>query len=327
MLSVGLIGRASQREIERLAMRLEERGVPSVVLDGSDDPRITLDADGGGSVCGVDIRTLRSVYVADLRLPRAIATTPAGKIDAERSAAARARSTRVLAAWNALLGRLARRIPVVNPPEAHDLHALKAYETAVYAREDVPVPWTVTTTDPEALLALGSSPSERRFVSKGLVGGYGYTEVFTPPASAVDAARAVAAGPRQVQELVEGDNARAFVLDGAVVGAALFVSTAGGEVDSRRGETRVRRVELPRDVAATAVRVAQRWGMPFAAVDFMHEAATGRWIVLECNSAPHFVNFEITTGIDVSGKLANHLARERRREAAPLGRLPGADTP
>ena len=125
------------------------------------------------------------------------------------------------------------------------------------------------------------------------------------------------------QELVEGDNARAFVLGGAVVGAALFISTAGGEVDSRRGETRVRRIELPPDAAAVAVRVAERWGMEFAAVDFMHEAATGRWLVLECNSAPHFVNFEITTGIDVSGKLASHLARERRREAVPLGRLPG----
>ena len=87
---------------------------------------------------------------------------------------------------------------------------------------------------------------------------------------------------------------------------------SGEETDSRRGDIRVRCVELPDEAARAAVATAERWGMIFAAVDFMVDARTGRHIILECNSAPFFVNFERFTGLPITSRLAAYLARERR---------------
>ena len=47
----------------------------------------------------------------------------------------------------------------------------------------------------------------------------------------------------------------------------------------------------------------------FAAVDMMQESAAGRHVLLECNSAPFFVNFERATGLDISSRLATYLAK------------------
>jgi glutathione synthase/RimK-type ligase-like ATP-grasp enzyme len=116
-----------------------------------------------------------------------------------------------------------------------------------------------------------------------------------------------------VQERIQGDNVRAFVIGKTCVTAAEIVPKEGAEVDSRRGLSRLTRVELPASAAENAVAAAARWGMTFGAVDFMRDAATGAYYVLECNSAPFFVNFEATSGVDISGMLATHLLSRRPR--------------
>jgi hypothetical protein len=47
--------------------------------------------------------------------------------------------------------------------------------------------------------------------------------------------------------------------------------------------------------------------MTFSAVDFMREARSGRYLMLEANSAPFFVTFEARAGLDISGRLADYL--------------------
>ena len=120
-----------------------------------------------------------------------------------------------------------------------------------------------------------------------------------------------------VQEFVEGDNVRAFVLGGEVIGAAETVSFEGAATDSRRGEIRVSRVTLPEEAARTAVRAAALWGMPYTAVDFMRDEASGRYLLLECNSSPFFVNFERRSGCDISGRIADYLVGRRRAGVEP----------
>lgn len=98
-----------------------------------------------------------------------------------------------------------------------------------------------------------------------------------------------------------------------MIGAAEFIPLDGAEIDSRRGASRMSRVELPEAVAESAVTAARIAGMTFTGVDFMREEGTGRWALLECNSSPYFVGFEAATGIEVSGYLANHLLGIRRK--------------
>ena len=306
MIRIALIGPKDRPEIGRLAIRLEERGAEPVFLDSRADPAIAIAPDRI-EACGQDLDRVRGAYVADLgiRSPGAsvAANDPGVPAGARRSLAA---SLRHLSSWNALLEKLGERGPVVNPPATHDLHSLKPFEISVYAGAGLPAPPTVATNDPASLRHVADEGADG-WVVKGMVGGYTHTETVEAPRSEEEAGLLLRDGPRMVQRRVEGDNVRAFVLDGAVVGAAEVVSIEGCEIDSRRGETRIRRIEIPEAAARTAVCAATRWGMPFAAVDFMRDARTGEYRILECNSAPFFVVFEGRAGLDLSGKLADFL--------------------
>lgn len=306
---VGLIGSPEREELQRLAIRLEERDAEPVLLDVRGDPRFALT---GSSLeaCGVELTRLGACYVADLGL----LPSGAGGGDPQADARALCASQRRLVLWTTVLARLALRARVVNPPRTWDLHGLKPFESAAYARAGIPVPRSVATTDPRALLELPALAAG--WITKGLVGGYGYTELFAPPEDEAQARAALAAGPRLVQERVRGENVRAFVVGGRLVGAAEIVPASGAEVDSRRDTGRVGRVVLSEQARAHALAAAKRFGLAFAAVDLMR-AAGGRHVVLECNSAPFFVEFERHTGIDVSSALADLLTERVRRSPAP----------
>ena len=311
MMRVGLIGPADREELIRLSMRFEERSVEAVILDSRKDPAIRL-SPPSESAYGVDLAGLSAFYVADLGLPSPVVRGGDGAVDVEASAKALERSRRHLAVWNALLSRLAMRCPVVNPMQTHDIHAVKPWEVAAYIQRGLPVPITIATSDAEALVDIPDDPPDG-WIRKGMVGGYDYTEQYAPPDSIERAGELLRSGPAMVQERIMGENLRAFVLDGEMIGAAEVISRAGTETDSRRGNIRVRRVELPDEAARAAVAAAEQWGMIFAAVDFMVDARTGRYVILECNSAPFFVNFEKMTGLPISSRLAGFLARRRRR--------------
>lgn len=307
---VGLIGPPDRDELIRLAIRLEERGVEPVFLDARADPAITMDPQRL-SVCGEDLSDLRGCYVADLALRRPYVLDADGVPDPEASLPALDASRRHLALWNAVLERLGRQGPVVNPPRSHDLHGLKPWEMAVYARRGLDHPATLSTGDPAALADLPPTASGT-WIRKGIVGGCTYTEPFAPPADRNGAEAALGEGPVQVQERVEGDNLRAFVLDGRVLGAAVVVPARADDTDSRRDTHDLRRCDLPADATAAALAAARQWGMTFTAVDFMIDAASGRYLILECNSAPFFVTFEKQTGLAITGELADYLARPRK---------------
>ncbi len=311
-MQVGLIGAPERAELQRLAIRLEERGAEAVHLDPRGEPRIEL-GPGREEACGVQLSKLRAVYVADLALAGPERGASEGEGDAGSSARCLRASQMRLLLWNTLLERLALRCRVVNPPTTHALHGLKPYEMAVYRGLGLAAPRTVATNSPSALLELPGDVAS--WITKGMVGGYGYTEPFAPPSTSEEAEACLARGPLMVQERIEGENVRAFVVDGAFLGAAEVISADADEVDSRRQTLRLRKVDLPEEARRAAVTATTHWGLSFSAVDLMREAVRGRYQLLECNSAPFFVEFERSTGIDIASALADCLTERRRAPA------------
>ncbi|MEQ8763734.1 MAG: hypothetical protein RL885_07400 [Planctomycetota bacterium] len=304
MRRVGLIGAPEREEIVRLAIRLEERGAEPVVFDASADPGIEM-GPGECRLQGIDLAGFSGFYVSDLGIRTPWRRSDSGGLDEEATRRALTASKRHLAAWNALLIRQSKTARVANPPHTHDLHGLKPWEMSVYDRLDIPVPWTLATSSPERLVALSGHESMPPLVRKGLVGGYGFTEAFELP-TRVEAASALG-GAIQIQERIEGDNLRVFVLGGQVLGGATIYSKDPGATDNRRGDIRVQRITVPDETARVAKRAAKHWRLAFTAVDFMRDAASGRDLMLECNSSPFFVGFERSTGIDVASALADYL--------------------
>ena len=208
---VGLIGSPDREELQRLAMRIEERGSEGVIFDPA-EAALELHS-GGESIGGVDLARFKAFYVADLCLPAPRGAEP----DPERDQRSMRASKRHLVAWNALLGRLARRARVVNPPTTWELHSLKPWELARYRAAGLPAPRTLSTS---AAAALAAPEGAEQWIRKGMVGGSGYTSSYTPPATEAEAAAELREGPLLIQERVAGENVRAYVVNGERVGAA-----------------------------------------------------------------------------------------------------------
>jgi len=309
MTQVGYIGSPDREEFRRLAIRLEERRAEILLLDPSQGPEIEIGPDLERA-CGHDLSKLRGIYVADLGLPSSVVRNADGSLDPQGSAAALAASRRQLAAWNALLEQLKRHTNVINPPSTHDLHALKPWEMQVARDKQWPAPRTVATTDPAALFE-ATSAVDSSWIQKGMVGGYGYTTVFPAPGDLGAATQLIAEKPIMVQERVEGDNVRAFVVGSSVVGAARIIPSDGAEVDSRRETGRVSRIKLTEEAERICLEAARHWGILFCGVDFIIDAASREYKLLECNSAPFFVSYERQSGIDVTSALADLLLGKR----------------
>lgn len=310
MTRIALIGPADREEVQRVALRLEERSAEPVVVDTRQPAAIHLDAQRA-EACGVSLTGVSAVYVADLGLPGPYATDAEGRVDAPGSRAALARSQATWSAWLTLLARVGRHAAVVNAPATYEVHGLKPFEIASYHALGLRAPTTLSTDDGHALLELAEKPLAHGRVKKDLVGGYGYTEKLAPPSDLAAASAVLRESAVMAQERVEGDAVRAFVVGERVMVAAECLPTTFGEVDSRRGDTRVRRIELPGRVAETSIAVTRHWGMDFAGVDWMH--AGREWVLLECNSSPFFVELERRTGVDIASALADLLLRRARR--------------
>jgi glutathione synthase/RimK-type ligase-like ATP-grasp enzyme len=312
MTRIALIGPQDREEIQRLAVRLEERSAEPVFVDTRRPAAIRIDA-AGEEACGVSLAGVTGVYVADLGLPPPRVASENGLVEVAASRAALAHSQSMWSAWRLLLERLARRAAVVNPPASYDVHGLKPLEIASYLAKGWCVPDTLSTDEPKALLELDPARAPHGRVRKDLVGGYGFTEVLDAPAHIEQARERVGDAALMAQERIEGDAVRAFVIGGRMLVAAEILPQGYGEIDSRRGTARVRRIEISGELCELSKAVAAHWNMSFAGVDWMRAAGGREWVLLECNSAPFFVEFERRTGADIGGALADHLLRRARR--------------
>ncbi len=313
MTRVALIGPADREEVQRVALRLEERSADPILVDTRQPAAIRIDATHE-EACGVSLSGVSAVYVADLGLPRPLASDAEGNVDVAGSRAALAHSQGTWGAWLALLERVGRHAAVVNPPASYELHGLKPFEIASYHARGWRAPTTLSTDDDQALLACAHAPAlAHGRVCKDLVGGYGYTERLEPLADLAAARGVLRESAVMAQERIEGDAVRAFVVGERMLVAAEVLPQGFGEVDSRRGDARVRRIELPGKVAETSTNVAASWGMSFAGVDWMRASGGREWVLLECNSSPFFVELERRTGVDIASALADLLLRGARR--------------
>jgi ribosomal protein S6--L-glutamate ligase len=132
-----------------------------------------------------------------------------------------------------------------------------------------------------------------------------------------------------VQEYIEeshGQDVRAFVIGGKVV-ASMLRKAHGNEFRSNfhLGGS-VNEVELTQRQREIAVQAAETLGLDLAGVDML-ESARGP-LVLEVNSSPGLEGIEGATGVNVAGKVAEHLnARfEAVREEHGLVQSDGLDT-
>ncbi len=192
------------------------------------------------------------------------------------------------------------------------------------AAQGIDLPATVFGDNPDDtmdLLSMLGPPPHVIKLNEGTQGaGVMLTEKPSASRGVIEALRGLYAN-FLVQEFIgeaKGADLRCFVVGGQVV-AAMRRQAEQGEFRSNlhRGGTAEPAVASA-DEQAAAVRAAKVIGLGVAGVDLIQ---SGRGpLILEVNSSPGLEGIEAASGIDIAGKIVEHIAKKQKRHQTHLVR-------
>jgi len=107
-----------------------------------------------------------------------------------------------------------------------------------------------------------------------------------------------------------GSDLRCFVVGDRVVASMIrFAAEGDFRANLHRGG-RAEKVKLTKDERSTAVRAAKALGLQIAGVDILR--SRNGPLVIEVNSSPGLEGIEQATGIDVAGKIIEHVEKNAK---------------
>jgi len=200
---------------------------------------------------------------------------------------------------------------VVNSPRAIERTVDKFWTSTLLEQCGIPTPETVVCDDPEEAIAAYRTLGD--VIVKPLFGSMGLGMVrVSDEEMAFRVFRTIEQirGVYYIQRTVDhdGTDIRAFVLGGRVI-AAIERRASGWRTNLARGGT-ARGLSLSEQLSALAVRAAAAVGADYAGVDLL-TGPDGTTYVLEVNGIPGWRGLQEATGLDIAGRLVDHLARAR----------------
>ena len=315
---VGIFGRKVDRQVTDLRDALARLGAHPVVVDFFNFPRFNL-ATLGQHACtyddlnlpdpavltDLDLVHLRGACFIDLDADASSADLDAGEINAHYR-----RQVARLSVQLGLARRLARRVPVLNPVDAFLHHRQKAHQYALLARDGLPVPRTLVTSDARRARAFARD-MPGGVVAKPLAGG---AEVVLADEAFFEAhSRGMERRPYIFQQYVKGRSLRAYLLGGRVVsmGQLEYDRT---RVDWREQVERVLPYTPSAELSALMGRAVRRLQMPCCGMDLEHDERTGELYLLDFNPSALYASWGRMTDTDMAGLLAEYLLEVAHRK-------------
>lgn len=297
---MGIIGLPRDAQVASVAGSLRECGAEPLILTLSSLSAIgTLSLlDGVPSAPDCDVEKVRAWYVRSMALPlpflpRSAAVSASATSDELvrewRSAYAGGRERRSFVF--SFVGALERGGAVlVNPPATFAQHFLKLDQLQRMRDAAVPVPRTLATNDPAAVLDFAQRIGAP-IVYKPVAGGALCRRVSTADLHP-ERLGLLAKAPVLFQEEIPGRNLRVYVVAGAVVASYEIVSP---ELDYRGAETAVLPSAVSDEEHDACLRAATACGLVFTGID-IRRRPDGTFALLECNPSPMFAGIERRTG-------------------------------
>lgn len=305
-----VIGSEKRKETSLLSDAVEDRGCEAVTCDVNEwpgDEPLTVTADGDDAAFGsrIEYDDVTGAYVDCNRFFRPYDPRFRDRLEEEFTP-----TLNQLREHRAMFNSLCRILDwhgadVVPHHSNHHWHDQKPWQLYLYETIDVPTPDTVFTNDPDEVESFYEAHD--RVVFKPVTGGAS-PRVMTDEDVAEDRLDELATAPVQFQEYVEGDDVRAYVLDGELVGAIRYESESFSfKLDVEAGrDVGVEPVTLSDEVVDTVVRATEQAGLTYAAADVRLQQ-DGTHALLELNQVPVFAAADTEAGQDVAGALAEFL--------------------
>lgn len=274
---VGILGPLGD-ETSSVAHAVKARGGEPLLLDAASSG---WSSDGfGSSVHGQSLDDVGVFYVKGI--PLALTLPDVGARGAfftwpERYAAERER--------HALLHSTLRGLELdgrffVNPVSRFDLHLFKLYQSALLSHAGIVVPASLGTGDARA--ARSFAAARKAVAIKPLAGG-ALVERCSVDELTDERLGALEFAPVLLQEYIEGQEYRVYVLDGEPI--ASFSIPTEGVADARERIDEAKPCTPSVGVLDVAARAALALELVFTAVD-IRVSTDGQVVVLECNPTP-----------------------------------------
>lgn len=199
----------------------------------------------------------------------------------------------------------------VNPPSLDAVAQHKPYQWEIARRTGLTLPRTLVTNHPERARLFIQEVGLGRTVYKAFLAlphAWRETRLVSPDDMAcLDAVRHA---PVIFQEFVPGADLRVTIVGDRLFAAEVDASSTSYPVDMRMvvGEAQVRPVTLPSALADTLLRLMNRLGLVYGAVD-LRRRRDGQYVFFEVNPAGQWLFVEKLTGLPITAEIAGLLAR------------------
>jgi glutathione synthase/RimK-type ligase-like ATP-grasp enzyme len=203
-----------------------------------------------------------------------------------------------------LLSWSARGIPVVNPPENGGVLQIKTFQLDVARQAGLTTPGTLVTNQKARVLEFQKTVGD--VVYKPSMGG-ALCRVLDQ--SAIQELDSLAASPVIFQENIKGTGVRVTIVGEEVVSCVRIPSTT---LDYRENPAYVHGDQiyvtehLPEKIKEQSLALMRKCGLFFAGIDFILQE-DGRWVFLEANSSPIYLDIERKTHAPITDALADYL--------------------
>lgn len=313
---VGIFGTDDDPQVHAVAKELRALGADDVLIrsDALDEGLPLSERDGRFLYRGVDLTDLEGFYLRSIPAPYApsFEREEDGELVLYEDWFIRYMQERERAAYFVawLLSLQDRGARLINPPHAGSVLQYKPFQLETLRRLGARVPRTLISNDPDAVRAFQTEVGDVIF--KPLMGG-----AITRALSEVDDAEleAVRNAPVIFQERIVGDDVR-VMLAGEEVVSSVAIRTPSQHLDFRddpvysSGEAQYEPVTLPSEVVAHCRAAARKCGLKFAGLD-LKRTADGRWVFLELNSSPIYLDVELKLGHPISRAVAELVVGRR----------------
>jgi glutathione synthase/RimK-type ligase-like ATP-grasp enzyme len=305
-LHIGIIGNRNDAQVVRIGEAVEKLGAKAVLVDLTDIPAYVDFHWQGNSLSygGVDLLSLDAVFARTVHFPMPTSVLGMGREEAKQRTFPVRESGSLM---NSVVDELSKAIPFINPPGPCRYHRIKPSMYRTLKQAGVPVPEFAVGCSLAGAAYFVDKHNEE-VVLKPLMGG----EVIEADLTFLkEHHEEVDRRPLLLQRRIRGRSLRVYVIEDEVVAAAEIVH--GDVVDWRNDVQEICPVELDGEAKKAAVNAVRALGLVFASLDIEEESAEVKipWVI-DVNPGPMFTGFEIKSGLDVAGHLAETLVRVAR---------------
>jgi hypothetical protein len=181
----------------------------------------------------------------------------------------------------------------------------KPHQALIIRTCGLAVPETLVTNDPDAARAFVAA-HRGAVIVKSLSGIRSIVRQIGPSHRA--RLQLLRHGPAQFQALVPGTNIRVHVVGDRVFATRIESAAVDYRYAPREGiPVAMDETTLPKDVAESCIRLAQRLDLVLAGID-LKETPSGEYVCFEANPAPAFIAYEAVTRQPISAAVATILA-------------------